>query len=102
MLLPSSHTHTRVSELTLKEGSTMADKQAQALERLTAKLSALRKTLRGEERKLLDQMVLNAQSEVTAHSKVTRPIARPTTRPSGRISLESDVELHSASVRRIQ
>ena len=79
----------------------MADKQAQALERLTAKLSALRKTLRGEERKLLDSMVLSAQSEVSAHSKTVKPIARPTARPSARVNLDSDVELHSASVRRI-
>jgi len=80
----------------------MADKQAQALERLTAKLSALRKTLRGEERKLLDAMVLSAQSEVSPHSKVVKPIARPTARPSARLNLDSDVALHSASVRRIQ
>ena len=80
----------------------MADKQAQALERLTAKLSALRKTLRGEERKLLDAMVLSTQSEVSAHSKTVKPIARPTARPSARQTPASDVELHSANVRRIQ
>ena len=79
----------------------MADKQAQAMERLTAKLTALRKTLRGEERKILDSMVLAAQSEVSVHSKTLRPIARPTVRPSARVNMNSDVELHSASVRRI-
>ena len=82
----------------------MADKRTQALERLTAKLTALRKTLRGEERKILDQMVLSAQSEVTAHSltsrPVARPVARPTSRPDARINLNSDVELHSMNVRK--
>ena len=80
----------------------MADKQAQAMERLTAKLTALRKTLRGEERKILDQLVLNAQSEVTVHSKTMRPAAQPTARPSARKSVNSDMELHSANVRRVQ
>ena len=73
----------------------MADKQAQAMERLTAKLTALRKTLRGEERKMLDAMVLAAQSEVTAHSKTVKPSARTS------LSKTSDVQLHSANVRRI-
>jgi hypothetical protein len=73
----------------------MADKQAQAMERLTAKLTALRKTLRGEERKLLDSMVLAARAEVSAHSKSMRPVARLTTAKS------SDMELHSAQVRRL-
>ena len=77
----------------------MVDKQAQALERLTAKLSALRKTLRGEERKLLDEMVLSMQSEVTTHSKILRPSTSKTTRPQ--MLKTPDVELHSASVRRI-
>ena len=70
----------------------MADKQAQAMERLTAKLTALRKTLRGDERQMLDAMVLAAQSEVSAHSKVARPVASSKT---------SDVQMHSANVRPI-
>jgi len=74
----------------------MADKKAQALERLTAKLTALRKTLRGEERQLLDAMVLAARTEVTAHSRVVKPVARVTSGKS------SDMELHSAKVRRIE
>jgi hypothetical protein len=47
----------------------MADKQAQALKRLTKKLNALRKTLRADERSLLDRMVLGEEvaSEVAAH-----------------------------------
>ena len=45
----------------------MADKQLAALERLTGKLTALRKTLRGEERALLDKMVLSLSAEVTPH-----------------------------------
>ncbi len=76
----------------------MADKQAQALERLTAKLTALRKTLRGEERKLLDAMVLPAQSEVTAHAKSFQPIASKTAKPAALKTM--DVELHSASFRK--
>jgi hypothetical protein len=43
-------------------------KQQQALTRLVTKLSALRVTLRGEERILLDQMVTNATFEVAGHS----------------------------------
>jgi len=46
----------------------MADKKLAALERLTGKLTALRKTLRGEERALLDKMVLSLSAEVTPHS----------------------------------
>src|SRR5258705_8199614 len=45
----------------------MADKKLAALERLTGKLTALRKTLRGEERALLDKMVLSVSAEVTPH-----------------------------------
>jgi hypothetical protein len=50
----------------------MTDKEIKALERLTPKLSALRKTLRGEERKQLDRLVLAAQAEVQPHSAHTR------------------------------
>lgn len=46
----------------------MADKQTQALKRLTKKLSALRKTLRKDERDLLDQLILGeGAAEVSAH-----------------------------------
>ena len=47
----------------------MADKKLQALDRLIGKLSAVRKTLRGEERRLLDQMVLSLTTEVAPHSQ---------------------------------
>ena len=52
----------------------MADKQAQALKRLTKKLSALRKTLRKDERELLDALILGdeAAAEVNAHSLVSK------------------------------
>jgi hypothetical protein len=52
----------------------MADKQTQALKRLTKKLSALRKTLRKDERELLDALILGdeAAAEVKAHSLVGR------------------------------
>ena len=79
----------------------MADKQAQAMERLTAKLTALRKTLRGEERKILDQMVLGAQSEVTAHRlhmrKITGPDSQRDLRPKAQKG--DEVELHQLNVR---
>lgn len=54
----------------------MADKQSQALKRLTKKLNALRKTLRADERNLLDRMVLGeeAAAEVVAH-RVTSKVA---------------------------
>jgi transposase len=47
----------------------MADKQTQALKRLTKKLNALRKTLRADERSLLDRIVLGeaGAAEVQAH-----------------------------------
>ncbi len=47
----------------------MTDKQTQALKRLTKKINALRKTLRADERSLLDRMILGdeAAAEVQAH-----------------------------------
>lgn len=51
----------------------MADKQTQALKRLTKKLNALRKTLRKDERDILDQLVLGeAGAEVAAHKFSTK------------------------------
>ena len=91
-----------------------ANKEQQALERLAPKLSALRKTLRGEERKLLDRMVLSLQSEVQPHSaSVRQKQAAKTTQAEGRWSdsktpqaegrwsdsKTSEVSLHSANVR---
>ncbi len=74
----------------------MNAKETKALERLTPKLSALRKTLRGEERKLLDRMVLGMTGEVSAHSaRVGQKIPAsktPSAQPRGEVSL------HSASV----
>jgi hypothetical protein len=49
----------------------MADKKNQALGRLTKKLSALRATLRKDERDLLDELILGAAAEVAAHSMTT-------------------------------
>ncbi len=46
----------------------MADKKKQALKRLVKKLSALRATLRRDERELLDQLVLGSAAEVQAHA----------------------------------
>jgi hypothetical protein len=52
----------------------MADRQTQALKRLTKKLNALRKTLRADERNLLDRMILGdeAAAEVVAHRMTTK------------------------------
>ena len=46
----------------------MIDKQTQALKRLTKKLSALRTTLRKDERDLLDQLILGASADVAGHA----------------------------------
>ncbi len=48
----------------------MADKQTLALKRLLKKLSALRVTLRRDERDLLDQLVLGASADVAGHAMV--------------------------------
>jgi hypothetical protein len=69
----------------------MADKQAQAMERLLTKLSVVRKTLRGTERQLLDSMVLASQAEVTPHAAKTARIDK---------KAAGEVEMHSANVRR--
>jgi hypothetical protein len=45
----------------------MADKKTQAQKRLLKKLSALRKTLRKDEREALDRFILGASGEVRAH-----------------------------------
>jgi hypothetical protein len=71
-------------------------KQVKALERLTSKLSALRKTLRGEERQMLDAMVLSAQSEITAHAAGVKVSPAVT---SGKTAQKSEVATHAASVR---
>ncbi len=64
----------------------MADKQTQALKRLTKKLSALRQTLRADERSLLDRMILGdeAAAEVQAHRLI---------RKADRVA-KADVEAH--------
>ncbi len=46
----------------------MADKKNQALKRLLKKLSALRATLRHDERVLLDEIILGSVAEVSAHT----------------------------------
>ena len=43
------------------------DKRTLAMKRLLKKLSALRKTLRKDERELLDQLVIRESSEVKGH-----------------------------------
>jgi hypothetical protein len=49
-------------------------KQDQAIKRLLKKLSALRATLKNDERKLLDQLVIGSEDEVEAHSIGWTPI----------------------------
>ena len=43
-------------------------KQDQAIKRLLKKLSALRATLKNDERKMLDQLVIGSVNEVEAHT----------------------------------
>ena len=83
----------------------MADKQLAALERLTGKLTALRKTLRGEERALLDKMVLSLSAEVTPHGSkadsktLEGKTAGKTAGKVARYNLEADeVAVHSSRV----
>lgn len=70
----------------------MTSKETKALERLAPKLTALRQTLRGEERRLLDQMVLGARAEVTTHSAIVGQ------KTNAKMQKMSEVALHSASV----
>ena len=83
----------------------MADKQTQALGRLTKKLSALRKTLAKDERFILDQLILGADADVAGHrltsAKSTKPAARiaevaghamtsaKSTKPAARIAFDA-------------
>ncbi len=46
----------------------MTDKEMQATKRLAKKLSALRKTLRKDEREILDRLVTRQNSEVEGHT----------------------------------
>jgi hypothetical protein len=55
------------------EDTTMASKQTQALARLVKKLSALRATLRKDERDLLDQLILG---EVAGHGMASAKASR--------------------------
>ncbi len=45
----------------------MADKQAQAAKRLAKRLTALRQTLRKDERDILDRLVAHVEPEVKGH-----------------------------------
>ena len=51
------------------------EKQDQAFNRLLKKLSALRATLKGDERDLLDGLVTGPTDEVGAHSMWVKPIS---------------------------
>ena len=68
----------------------MVDKNTQALKRLVKKLSALRATLRSDERALLDQLILgSAAAEVEAHS-LTSAAAK-----GAKVPKPMEVEAHS-------
>ena len=71
-------------------------KQDQAFKRLLKKLSALRATLKNDERSLLDEMVTGPADEVEAHSMNNRPHPRPASRPAG---AADEVEAHSMNNR---
>ncbi len=49
----------------------MVDKQTQAAKRLAKKLTALRQTLRKDEREILDQLVAHVEPEVQGHTALT-------------------------------
>ena len=83
----------------------MADKKLQALDRLIGKLSAVRKTLRGEERRLLDQMVLSLTTEVTPHGqraekKNAESKASAKQMRSAAGAATSEVAVHGAAVKK--
>ena len=66
----------------------MNKKETQSLKRLTEKLSALRRTLRNDERDLLDQLVLGAPAaEVEAHRMADQKVTAKT-------FAEPEVEAH--------
>ena len=66
----------------------MNKKETQSLKRLTEKLSALRRTLRNDERDLLDQLVLGAPAaEVEAHRMADQKVTAKTV-------AEPEVEAH--------
>jgi hypothetical protein len=57
----------------------MSENQTQSLNRLLKKLSAVRATLKKDERMLLDDMVMNARIEVQQHGLQAGASARPIT-----------------------
>jgi hypothetical protein len=79
--------------------------EKKVLQRLLKKLTALRMTLSGEERDLLDKLVVSDESdEVAAHSLSTGmakpktfPVSQPKYDPKLKEGDESEVEAHSLS-----
>jgi hypothetical protein len=72
------------------------DKQDQAFNRLLKKLSALRATLKGDERNLLDGLIIGPNDEVAAHSMRVTPISP--TRSSTRASSPDEVRASAMKV----
>jgi hypothetical protein len=73
----------------------MDAKELQAWKRVAKKLSSLRATLRADERKILDQLIVGA-SEVELHSMTPAAQPRKTPRTTPRKKDQaSEVELHS-------
>jgi hypothetical protein len=82
----------------------MDAKELQAWKRLAKKLSSLRATLRADERKILDQLIVGAGSEVELHSMTpaiqprktpaAQPRKTPRKTPKG-AEEPSEVEMHS-------
>lgn len=71
---------------TVKEEHDMDAKELQAWKRVAKKLSALRQTLRKEERKILDRMILGESSEVEMHALTPRIEPRVTPQAEPRVT----------------
>ena len=74
----------------------MEAKQAQVLKRVTKKLSALRVTLRKDERDILDQLILGAKAEVGGHRLASAKASRAA---SSRVAAAkaAEVDAHAMS-----
>jgi len=89
--------HNKQEYYPFKKGdATMDVKQDQAVKRLLKKLSALRATLKNDERKLLDQLVTGPADEVEAHSLSPKsPFAAAKAAKAAKDA--NEVEAHSLS-----
>jgi len=88
----------------MKEEHEMDAKELQAWKRVAKKLSALRQTLRKDEQRILDRMIVGEASEVELHAMRprTQPRATPRAQPRATPRAQpeaSEVELHAMKPR---